>query len=661
MYRQRRDSDLNMCNWISQGPHKSRHRSRSRRDHGQIDGKQIVATVSSRIVGIRRRMEGMTTCSQDQTRHTMNKKTKGWREKVGANRVSHTFTVTFQCSCVIKTKMLNWNRRRFERTRGEGGGRQRYRHVEGDVPICIRNKGEEHEASSKENEKSCSRAKCEGGSKKNEKDAESESNGANSSSTEANQTTSETRSEKYITFIVLQRMWGRWTQVNELNEELTQEVEGYRLDAFLISETWRASNAEIWETARTHIFHGSWKIREQTRSWNSGEQEVAKTYQLDRLQLRTRHMNVDHSPTTLKRYTDQSRNSRNPKRTTYKLWEETSMRNWHQELVLNVSVLDRTHLKRELREETGWSNVRWYKTSQHWTRCTEERLKSKLPTGPRKVQKNSWTTHWWTGTYVLQQRRWSKRHDPQGKRPQKCCGTLCDYNTKEGSLTKKQTSPRRKTKQQRAQRANTMKKTEIRWSKQIPRALRRTRKKNQAWSRSHHTEAENDWVFDNVEAIRRSYRRSSRSITPLERRRKRRSCSEDAIWKTCCGMKTRTPQSPSSNVRMADLLWKTQQHAIRMKTRTPLQEQSKLKADSLLKQQQHAIVVKTHAAAAASKEKSKENRSYVEVARKSKWKDQWRRRRDQKPHWGEAKHCERRQTPTERLEQEDQKKCIRDR
>ena len=113
---------------------------------------------------------------------------------------------------------------------------------------------------------------------------------------------------------------------SERLEELTQEVEGYRLDAILISETWRASNAEIWATQQGHIYHGSWKIREQPRSWNSGEQEVAKTYQLDRLQLRTRHMNVDHSPTTLKRYTDQSRNSRNPKRTTYKLWE-TSMRN----------------------------------------------------------------------------------------------------------------------------------------------------------------------------------------------------------------------------------------------------------------------------------------------------------------------------------------------
>ena len=52
---------------------------------------------------------------------------------------------------------------------------------------------------------------------------------------------------------------------------MTQEVEGCRWDATLISETWRAINAEFWETQQGHI-HGSWKIREQARSWSSGEQ-----------------------------------------------------------------------------------------------------------------------------------------------------------------------------------------------------------------------------------------------------------------------------------------------------------------------------------------------------------------------------------------------------
>ena len=41
---------------------------------------------------------------------------------------------------------------------------------------------------------------------------------------------------------------------SERIEELTQEVEGYRMDVFLISQTWRASNAEIWETQQGHIY-----------------------------------------------------------------------------------------------------------------------------------------------------------------------------------------------------------------------------------------------------------------------------------------------------------------------------------------------------------------------------------------------------------------------
>ena len=110
---------------------------------------------------------------------------------------------------------------------------------------------------SKENEKSSSnRAPCDGVSKKTTKNVESESKGGSSSSTEANKTTSETKSEKDITFIV-PRKNVRSLNPSERFEELTQEVEGCRWDAFSISETWRASNAEIWETQQGHIFMGS--------------------------------------------------------------------------------------------------------------------------------------------------------------------------------------------------------------------------------------------------------------------------------------------------------------------------------------------------------------------------------------------------------------------
>ena len=87
---------------------------------------------------------------------------------VGAGRVSNTLTVTFQCACVTQTKDVGhekrtvWRRqgptlfvpllanrlptdveltsKKIERARGEGGGRQRYRHVDGDLSMCMRNK-----------------------------------------------------------------------------------------------------------------------------------------------------------------------------------------------------------------------------------------------------------------------------------------------------------------------------------------------------------------------------------------------------------------------------------------------------------------------------------------------------------------------------------------
>ena len=149
----------------------------------------------------------------------------------------------------------------IERTRGEGGGRHRYRHVEGDVPLCMRKKVDENEAKSKENEKSrSSREKCDGGSKKTtQTTVENESKGTRSSSTKANKTTSESKSEKDITFIILQKN-KRSLNSSERFEELTQEVEGCRWDATIICETWRASNAEIWETQQGHIFMGSGKF-----------------------------------------------------------------------------------------------------------------------------------------------------------------------------------------------------------------------------------------------------------------------------------------------------------------------------------------------------------------------------------------------------------------
>ena len=60
-------------------------------------------------------------------------------------------------------------------------------------------------------------------------------------------------------FIVLQKN-ARSLNSSERFQELTHEVEGCRCDAILISETWRANNAEIWETQQGNMFMGSGKF-----------------------------------------------------------------------------------------------------------------------------------------------------------------------------------------------------------------------------------------------------------------------------------------------------------------------------------------------------------------------------------------------------------------
>ena len=82
---------------------------------------------------------------------------------------------------------------------------------------------------------------------------------------------------KDVTFIVVANM--RSMHSSERIEEMVCELEGYRWDAILSSETWRQDKSEIWETHHKHIFMGSRKIRQQTRCWNHAEQEVeAKNY-----------------------------------------------------------------------------------------------------------------------------------------------------------------------------------------------------------------------------------------------------------------------------------------------------------------------------------------------------------------------------------------------
>ena len=61
---------------------------------------------------------------------------------------------------------------------------------------------------------------------------------------------------KEVTFIILQKNM-RSMHSSEKIEELETELEGYRWDAILLSETWRHEPAEIWETHHNHIFMGA--------------------------------------------------------------------------------------------------------------------------------------------------------------------------------------------------------------------------------------------------------------------------------------------------------------------------------------------------------------------------------------------------------------------
>ena len=64
--------------------------------------------MSVRLVGIKRRSEGMTMRSHEET--------------------------------------TSWNDQEDGMMKGKGGGRQRLKHFDGDVPLCMRNKDEEWES-----------------------------------------------------------------------------------------------------------------------------------------------------------------------------------------------------------------------------------------------------------------------------------------------------------------------------------------------------------------------------------------------------------------------------------------------------------------------------------------------------------------------------------
>ena len=61
-----------------------------------------------------------------------------------------------------------------------------------------------------------------------------------------------------VTFIVLQKNMRSMHSSGRI-AEMVCELEGYRWDATIMSETWRPDKSEIWETHHKHIFMGAGK------------------------------------------------------------------------------------------------------------------------------------------------------------------------------------------------------------------------------------------------------------------------------------------------------------------------------------------------------------------------------------------------------------------
>ena len=201
---------------------------KSKQQWKMVDKKLVATTVSSRIVGIRRRMEGMTTCSQDETKTHKEQEDEKVTGKGGSRQSLKHIDGDVPMWMYNKSKDVQLKSKKIERTRGEGGGG----HLEGDVPMCMRNKAKKMKREQNKSQRAAATEQNVKVAAKRRKNVGSESKGASSSSsTEANKTTSETK-KNGITFIVLQKNV-RSLNSSERIEELTQEVEGCRWDAII--------------------------------------------------------------------------------------------------------------------------------------------------------------------------------------------------------------------------------------------------------------------------------------------------------------------------------------------------------------------------------------------------------------------------------------------
>ena len=152
-------------------------------------------------------------------------------------------------------------------------------------------------------------------------------------------------------------------------EEMISELEGYRWDATLMSETWRSEKSEIWETHHKHIFTGAGKYDNKhgvgivlNKKWR---QKIIDTEYISERAITAaivvNHQRIKLMSVYFSHYADQhvekcikrSSSTRQIAKTTYRLLEETSMLNWDLAAEPNVQVLADTHSTKETKEVTG--------------------------------------------------------------------------------------------------------------------------------------------------------------------------------------------------------------------------------------------------------------------------------------------------------------------
>ena len=208
--------------------------------------------MSSREKGIRRREEGETTSSQRMI------SAQGNQDECKKNHTKPEDESPTQGR--NRKNDIDKEAKRMEDMRSKGGGRLKHCTVDGDVPLCLRRKLEDNKESSSSESKKYEEKGSGNGNREKMKNCVMNNMASGSKELQLHFTAGNDMHSKNreVTFIILQKNM-RSMHSSEKIEELVTELEGYRWDTILLSETWRHEPAEIWETHHNHIFMGAGK------------------------------------------------------------------------------------------------------------------------------------------------------------------------------------------------------------------------------------------------------------------------------------------------------------------------------------------------------------------------------------------------------------------